>query len=111
MHPLTVPTLNLSSKSAVDKYLTTLGVDKKGLVIQRGARNYAGPKCPGKGWTCTKSKRVVQLSNAINVSQFTCTASTGGSASSPDECLIIQSSSGAMNDATCVEKASPTSAA
>ena len=84
MHPFSAPRLELSTRSAVVKHLNSLGVDSKGIVIQRGARNYAGPKCPGPGWTCTKSKRVVQLSNAINVSTFSCTPSAGGSASPPE---------------------------
>ena len=104
MHPFSAPRLELSTRSAVVKHLNSLGVDSKGIVIQRGARNYAGPKCPGPGWTCTKSKRVVQLSNAINVSTFPCTPSSGGFASPPDDCVIVQSSTGATNSASCVEK-------
>src|SRR5207244_13305803 len=35
-----------------------------GCVIQRGARNYAGPACPGKRWNCTKATRVVQIAKS-----------------------------------------------
>src|SRR5262245_30582495 len=59
--PITTPSFDLASKAAVMKYLATHGIDTKKIVIQRGARNYAGPHCPGKGWTCTTSKRVVQI--------------------------------------------------
>jgi hypothetical protein len=104
VRPAAAPKLDLSTRAAVIKYLAAKGLETKGIVIQRGAKNYAGPKCPGAGWTCTKSKRVVQLSYAINVSQFQCTPSTGGSATSPNTCLIVQVSSGAANDARCTER-------
>jgi hypothetical protein len=86
------------------KYLASHGIDSKQIVIQRGARNYAGPHCPGRGWTCTTAKRVVQISYMQNIVQFTCTPSVGGSAVSPNSCLIVQSSTGAANNATCTEK-------
>ena len=75
---ITSPAIDLSTRSSVVKYLSSLGIDSKRIVIQRGARNYAGPHCPGKGWTCTTAKRVVQISFAMNVTQFQCTPSTGG---------------------------------
>jgi hypothetical protein len=101
--PVAAPTLDLSTRAAVVEYLAARGIETKGIVIQRGAKNYAGPACPGVGWTCTKAKRVVQLSFAINVSSFECTPSTGGSATAPNTCLIVQASSGASNSARCVE--------
>jgi hypothetical protein len=86
------------------KYLASHGIDSKKIVIQRGARNYAGPHCPGKSWNCTTSKHVVQISYAMNVTQFTCTPSTGGVSIAPNDCVIVQSSSGAVNNAYCTEK-------
>jgi hypothetical protein len=53
--------INLSTNAAVKQYLRSLGISPRGVVIQRGARNYAGPNCPGKGWNCTRSQRVVQI--------------------------------------------------
>jgi hypothetical protein len=53
--------INLSTNAAVKQYLRSLGISPRGVVIQRGARNYAGPECPGKGWNCTRSQRVVQI--------------------------------------------------
>ena len=109
--PTGTPTIDLSTRAAVMNYLASHGIDSKKIVIQRGARNYAGPHCPGKNWNCTTSKRVVQLSYGPNVTQFQCTPSTLGSATSPDTCVIVQVSSGAANNATCLEKsASPTAA-
>ena len=35
-------------------------------MVQRGAHNYAGPNCPGKGWTCTTAKRVLQIATDDN---------------------------------------------
>jgi hypothetical protein len=54
-------TVDLSTDQAVVSYLTSLGIDPAGVVIQRGASNYAGPSCPGAGWTCTTSTKVVQV--------------------------------------------------
>src|SRR5262249_14629780 len=34
------------------------------VVRQVGPRNYAGPKCPGAGWNCTTSMRVLQVATA-----------------------------------------------
>ena len=52
---------DLSTRGAVMKYVRSLGVDPTGLVIQRGARNYAGPNCPGPNWNCTRASKVVQI--------------------------------------------------
>jgi len=79
--------------------LIARGIDPKGLVIQNGAHNYAGPSCPGVGWTCTTSKRVLQFGPN---NQFECTASSGF-VTPPNQCVIIQSSAGASNTARCVE--------
>jgi hypothetical protein len=112
-------TVYLNTETGVIKYLISHGIDPKGIVIQRGSHNYAGPSCPGPGWHCTTAKRVVQLTMAPNnpggggggggntTNQFTCTASDDGSQTLPNECLIVQSSVGpaaADNNATCVEK-------
>ena len=53
--------VNLSTKAAVKQYLRSIHVNPRGVVIQRGLRNYAGSSCPGTGWTCTRSQRVVQI--------------------------------------------------
>jgi hypothetical protein len=53
--------IDLSTNAAVKQYLRSVGISPRGVVIQRGARNYAGPNCPGKGWNCTRSQRVVQI--------------------------------------------------
>ena len=93
-----------TSNAGVAKFLTSHGISPKGVVIQRGKHNYAGPSCPGVGWTCTNSKKVVQLTFHGNDSQFQCTASTGGSQTPPDTCTVIQVSAGGTNDARCSER-------
>jgi hypothetical protein len=52
---------DFSTRTGVVRYLASVGLHSRGFVIQRGHRNYAGPSCPGKGWTCTRSTRVVQV--------------------------------------------------
>ena len=108
--PVTTPSLDLSSRAAVMKYLASHGIDSKKIVIQRGARNYAGPHCPGRGWTCTTSKHVVQISyaherDAVHVHAL----DRRRLHRPPNDCLIVQSSDGAANYAYCTEKiADPT---
>jgi hypothetical protein len=85
------------------------GIDPKRVVIQRGARNYAGPKCPGKRWNCTRARQVVQYS-AFNgddddENRFTCTPSDVVVDAPQEEppaqaCAIIQVGPG-DNNATC----------
>jgi hypothetical protein len=103
--PAPIPGIELSNNAAIAKYLATHGISSKGVVIQRGTHNYAGPSCPGINWNCTTAKLVVQISMGPNdANAFKCTASTTGSATSPNTCLIVQSSTGTDNNAECTEK-------
>jgi hypothetical protein len=94
--------IDLSTRGGVAVYLASQGIDIHGVVIQRGAHNYAGPSCPGKGWTCTTAKRVLQIaSSTSDGNSFVC---TGGSSSGPGDCTIFQFASGsAANTAYCTE--------
>jgi uncharacterized repeat protein (TIGR01451 family) len=83
------------------------------LVRQVGFRNYAGPNCPGKGWNCTTSTRVLQIATAggsntalctipsCNISQngttntARCTQSSGAVPTASQSCTISQT--GATN--------------
>jgi hypothetical protein len=96
---LEVAQLDLSSNRAIHSYLRSIGVDPDGVVIQRGSRNYAGPRCPGKRWTCTQATRVVQIGTGSarglqsvaagsSVNSFDCTAT---------DCVAVQT--GATNAA------------
>jgi hypothetical protein len=90
---------DLSTRQGAVSYLRSLGLRPDGFVIQRGTRNYAGPKCPGKGWTCTTSTRVLQISTAgTNVGNCNGTNLSGTGAAYA--CEIVQETGGS-NAATC----------
>jgi hypothetical protein len=68
-------TANLSTQAGAARYLRAIGVDPRGLVIQRGARNYAGSNCPGAGWACASTAHaVVQIARAGGKNRFACGA-------------------------------------
>src|SRR5207237_237815 len=107
--PVGVRKIDLSTRTAVAKYLHSIGVSPKGVVIQRGRFNYAGPNCPGRRWSCTKSHRVVQVAPADGENSFQCTPSDLGSSTPPGDCVIIQAAG--HNRAKCrehIETSSPT---
>jgi len=95
-----------SSKTVITKYLVSVGVDPSGFVVQRGDHNYAGPNCPGRSWTCTAARRVLQIAGRRSDNRFECTASTapGGSSSPPSDCTIVQVAAGGNNRAGCAER-------
>jgi hypothetical protein len=72
-----------------------------GVVRQIGARNYAGPNCPGVGWNCTTATRVLQIATdgGDNIAQ--CTGGTASSTGDTQTCAISQG--GANNTARCTE--------
>ncbi len=100
---------DLSSVASIQHYLRSIGVNPRQVVIQRGLRNYAGPKCPGRAWTCTKARRVFQSGDE---NKFECTPSlsttppvnSGGT----QTCVIEQM--GASNSARCKERTRATTA-
>ena len=74
--------VNLSTKAAVKQYLRSIHVNPKGVVIQRGLRNYAGSSCPGAGWTCTSTSHpVVQVASTGGSNVFQCASSS---------CAVVQ---------------------
>lgn len=93
--------LRLTDKASVDRYLTSIGVDARTVVVQRGRRNYAGPRCPGKGWTCTTASRVVQISSHRGRNAFECSPAGSGTNPATNTCVIVQSSTAGANVATC----------
>ena len=103
----TVPKLNLSSPAAVDDYLRSIGVDPATVVKQVGLLNYAGPSCPGIGWSCTTSTNVVQIASAGGQNSFECSgkpAATTTTGTGPDSCLVVQTAPAkGENQATCRE--------
>ena len=109
-------TIRLSTTAAVKHYLRSLGISPKGVVIQRGARNYAGPRCPGKGWNCTKSRRVVQIATgrragATAERSFHTTGSTTNVATcvrltgSSQSCVIVQTGGAGVSNKAVVGQA------
>jgi len=65
--------IDTSSRASIVQYLRSIHVSPKGLVIQRGLRNYAGAHCPGKGWTCAGTRHtVVQIAKRGGLNRFAC---------------------------------------
>src|SRR5205823_1372385 len=54
-----VTRIDVSTRAAVVHYLRSIHVSAKGAVIQRGALNYAGARCPGTRWTCASTRHTV----------------------------------------------------
>ncbi len=85
-------TANLNTLAGAARYLRAIGVDPRGLVIQRGARNYAGSSCPGAGWACTSTAHpVIQIAAAGGKNTFLC--STGS-------CAVVQTTAAAATRTT-----------
>jgi hypothetical protein len=102
-------TANLNTVAGAARYLRTIGIDPRGLVIQRGSRNYAGPNCPGAGWACTSTAHpVVQIAAAGGKNTFLCTtgrcavvqATRSGTAAKTTRPLTAAA---APNKATCIK--------
>jgi hypothetical protein len=72
-----------------------------GVVRQVGARNYAGPNCPGAGWNCTTSTRVLQIATAGGANVAQCTNGIVDT-SAGQKCTIEQH--GTNNTARCFER-------
>ena len=89
--------INLSTKAAVKQYLRSIHINPRGVVIQRGLRNYAGSSCPGAGWTCTSTSHpVVQVASTGGSNVFQCASSS---------CAVVQTSVAtlATNTAKCIK--------
>jgi hypothetical protein len=97
-------TADLTTRAGAIRYLRAVGLDPRHVVIQQGRKNYAGPKCPGSGWTCTKSRRVLQIGTA---NLYSCSPAT--TSSPPNSCVIMQNNGSGNGTATCTEtSAGPT---
>ncbi|HXJ48087.1 MAG TPA: hypothetical protein VNF91_02850, partial [Candidatus Acidoferrum sp.] len=71
-----------STRASVIRYLRSIDMNPRGVVIQRGARNYAGGDCPGSGWTCTTTAHpVVQVAAAGGENVFRCATAS---------CAVVQ---------------------
>jgi hypothetical protein len=84
-----VQKLDLSSMVKIKSYLRSIGVDPRAVVIQRGKKNYAGPHCPGKGWTCTSQtqRRLLQVGSTNTAD---CTTMRTSANPGVQECSVMQ---------------------
>jgi hypothetical protein len=92
---------NLRTRAGAARYLRSIGIKPNHLVIQRGIRNYAGAKCPGKGWSCTSTAHpVIQIAAAGGSNTFQCATS---------QCAVVQATTtpapnvSVKNNATCIK--------
>ncbi|MDQ2910214.1 MAG: hypothetical protein M3R39_04250 [Actinomycetota bacterium] len=108
--------VNFKTPAAVLKYLQHHGVNVRGMVVQRGLRNYAGPTCPGKAWHCTRARHVIQFHDGGGDNAFKCSPSYGtpsspyppnpGDTLMPNTCVVVQVNTNGNNNATCTERSS-----
>jgi hypothetical protein len=87
---------NLSSVSGAMRYLRAIGLNPGRVVIQRGARNYAGPNCPGARWTCASTALpIVQIARPGGANRFRCVTAS---------CVVVQATTtaAATNTAKCI---------
>jgi hypothetical protein len=64
---------DFSTITGAKSYFRSIGINARNVVIQRGARNYAGPTCPGGRWICTGTTHpVVQIAPAGGKNRFVC---------------------------------------
>jgi hypothetical protein len=101
-------TANLRTRAGAARYLRAIGVNPHHFVIQRGTRNYAGAKCPGKGWACTSTAHpVIQITSAGGSNTFQCATAS---------CAVVQATTAptsnvsAKNNATCIKTTGATQA-
>ncbi len=82
-----VTKIDVSTRAAVVHYLRSIHVNPRGAVIQRGHRNYAGARCPGKRWTCASTRHtVVQIAKPGGQNRFVCRS---------NHCVVVQVSGAA----------------
>jgi hypothetical protein len=89
--------IDVSTRAAVVHYLRSIHLNPSGVVIQRGARNYAGSRCPGKAWSCTSTRHpVVQVAAPGGKNTFTCSTA---------HCAVVQvaTATAATNTAKCIK--------
>lgn len=91
----------LSTNEGVAAYLSSRGLNAKGFVVQRGRLNYAGPKCPGRKWKCTKNTKVVQVASGKHGrNQVDCDGSLTQTTNAVT-CIVVQNATSGKNKARC----------
>jgi hypothetical protein len=100
-HPVGTSQVNLSTNEGVAAYLSSMGLNAKGFVIQRGRLNYAGPKCPGRKWKCTKNTKVVQVAKGKHGrNRVDCDGSLTQTTNAVS-CIVVQNAPSGKNKARC----------
>ena len=96
---------DLSTNDGVVAYLSSKGLNAKGFVVQRGPLNYAGSKCPGRKWKCTKKTKVVQVASGKHGrNKVECDGSlaqTNAAGTSTITCIVVQNAPSGRNNARC----------
>jgi hypothetical protein len=96
--PVGATRADLSTDRGVAALLNAKGLSAKGFVVQRGQFNYAGPKCPGRKWNCTKKTKVVQVTSGTHgKNRLECDPGTLTNTT----CVVVQNASSGKNQARC----------
>jgi hypothetical protein len=102
--------ISTGEPTQIEEVLGSLGLDPADAVVQRGLRNYAGPLCPGAGWSCTDgSGVVVQVASSHDggddqgANVFVCSPAGPGTDPSTNTCVIVQLNEQGSNRAICRE--------
>ena len=99
--PVGTSQVDLSTDKGVAAYLSSRGLSAKGFVVQRGQLNYAGPKCPGRKWKCTKNTKVVQVASGKHGrNQVDCDGSLTQTTNAAT-CTVVQNATSGKNKARC----------
>jgi hypothetical protein len=99
--PVGTSQADLSTNEGVAAYLSSRGLNAKGFVIQRGRLNYAGPKCPGRKWKCTKKTKVVQVASGKHGrNQVDCDGALTQTTNAVT-CIVVQNATSGKNKARC----------
>jgi hypothetical protein len=99
--PVGTSQADLSTNEGVAAYLSSRGLNAKGFVVQRGRLNYAGPKCPGRKWKCTKNTKVVQVAKGKHGrNRADCDGSLTQTTNAVS-CIVVQNAPSGKNKARC----------
>jgi hypothetical protein len=99
--PVGTSQADLSTNEGVAAYLSSRGLNAKGFVVQRGRLNYAGPKCPGRKWKCTKNTKVVQVAKGKHGrNRADCDGSLTQTTNAVS-CMVVQNAPSGKNRARC----------
>jgi hypothetical protein len=99
--PVGTSQADLSTNEGVAAYLSSRGLNAKGFIIQRGRLNYAGPKCPGRKWKCTKKTKVVQVASGKHGRNRVDCDGALTQTTNAVTCIVVQNATSGKNKARC----------